>query len=56
MKEIKKKTVCKHDYKNAIKIGNIDHQCPLCEELLDPNEWFFIMYMESLGVKFVDGK
>jgi hypothetical protein len=45
----KKKTACRHDYKNAIKIGNVDYQCPLCGKLLDPGEWFF---MNSF--KFID--
>ncbi len=38
----KKKIICKHDYKNAIKIGNVDHVCPLCKNLLDPMEWFLM--------------
>ncbi|MFH0923861.1 MAG: hypothetical protein V1825_03960 [Candidatus Falkowbacteria bacterium] len=42
---------CKHDYKNAIQIGNIDYQCPLCGKHLDPNEWFFMNSFE-----FVDAK
>ncbi|MEK7190082.1 MAG: hypothetical protein AAB666_03860 [Patescibacteria group bacterium] len=37
-----KKPACRHDYKNAIKIGNIDYLCPLCDKLLDPLEWFFM--------------
>jgi hypothetical protein len=44
-----KKPACRHDYKNAIKVGNIDYQCPLCGKLLDPLEWFF---MNSF--KFID--
>ena len=38
-----------HDYKNAVQVGNVDHVCPLCKNLLDPMEWFF---MNSF--KFVD--
>lgn len=38
--------VCIHDYKNAIKIGNVDYVCPLCKELLDPFEWFFMNSFE----------
>ena len=41
---------CKHDYKNAVKVGNIDYQCPLCDKLLDPNEWFFMNYFEFVDV------
>ena len=41
-----KKTVCMHDYKNAIKIGNVDYVCPLCKNLLDPLEWFFMNSFE----------
>jgi hypothetical protein len=44
-----KKIFCRHDYKNAIQVGNVDYLCPLCKELLDPMEWFF---MNSF--KFVD--
>ena len=55
MKKTKRKgPACMHDYKNAIKVGNIDHICPLCNELLNPNEWFLITYLESLGAKFID--
>lgn len=35
-----------HDYKNAIKIGNVDYVCPLCIELLDPMEWFLMNSFE----------
>jgi len=35
-----------HDYKNAIKIGNVDYVCPLCKNLLDPLEWFFMNSFE----------
>ena len=44
------KIVCRHDYKNAIKVGNIDYLCPLCNILLDPNEWFFMNYFEFIDV------
>jgi len=38
--------ICRHDYKNAIKVGNIDYKCPLCSMLLDPKEWFFMNSFE----------
>ena len=44
------KIFCRHDYKNAIKIGNIDYQCPLCGKLLDPKEWFFMNNFEFIEV------
>jgi len=44
------KTICRHDYKNAIKVGNIDYQCPLCGKLLNPNEWFFMNSFEFIEV------
>ncbi|OGY92203.1 MAG: hypothetical protein A3H70_00945 [Candidatus Komeilibacteria bacterium RIFCSPLOWO2_02_FULL_48_11] len=44
-----KKNICRHDYKNAVQVGKIDYQCPLCGQLLDPCEWFF---MNSF--KFID--
>ena len=47
------KVVCKHDYKNAIKIGNIDYQCPLCGKLLDPKEWFLMNSFEFIEVPFI---
>lgn len=40
------KPICRHDYKNAIQIGNVDYVCPLCKELLDPFEWFFMNSFE----------
>lgn len=46
----KQKMSCKHDYKNAVKVGNIDYQCPLCGKLLDPNEWFFMNSFEFVDV------
>ena len=45
-----KKTVCKHDYKNATKIGNVDYVCPLCKNLLDPMEWFLMNSFEFVDV------
>lgn len=40
------KAICQHDYKNAIQAGNVDYVCPLCKELLDPLEWFFMNSFE----------
>ncbi|MBU4304875.1 MAG: hypothetical protein KJ893_04535 [Candidatus Omnitrophica bacterium] len=40
------KAICRHDYKNAIQVGNVDYVCPLCKELLDPLEWFFMNSFE----------
>jgi len=55
MKKItNKKPICRHDYTNAVLIGRIDRMCPLCKELIDPNEWFLITWMESLGAHFVE--
>jgi len=45
------KPICRHDYKNAIQIGNVDYVCPLCKELLDPLEWFFMNSFEFVEVK-----
>ena len=42
--------VCMHDYKNAIRVGNVDYQCPLCGKLLDPKEWFFMNSFEFIEV------
>ncbi len=42
---------CRHDYENAIKVGNIDYQCPLCDKLLDPCEWFFMNSFKFIDVK-----
>lgn len=39
-----------HDYKNAIKISEIDYQCPLCGKLLDPKEWFLMNTFEFVDV------
>lgn len=44
------KPICRHDYKNAIQIGNVDYVCPLCKELLDPFEWFFMNSFEFVEV------
>ncbi|MFH1504727.1 MAG: hypothetical protein ABIH08_05015 [Candidatus Omnitrophota bacterium] len=44
------KEICRHDYKNATQIGNVDYVCPLCKELLDPLEWFFINSFEFVEV------
>ncbi len=48
------KAVCRHDYKNAIQIGNVDYVCPLCKELLDPLEWFFMNSFEFVDVKCLE--
>lgn len=50
------KTVCRHDYKNAIQVGNVDYVCPLCKELLDPFEWFFMNSFEFVEVSGRTGK
>lgn len=47
----KANTTCMHDYKNAIKIGNVDYVCPICKELLDPMEWFFMNSFEFVEVE-----
>jgi len=39
-----------HDYKNAIKVGNVDYQCLLCGKLLDPKEWFLMNSFEFIEV------
>lgn len=44
------KAICRHDYKNAIQVGNVDYVCPLCKELFDPLEWFFMNSFEFVGV------
>ncbi|MDO8514912.1 MAG: hypothetical protein Q7S14_00290 [bacterium] len=46
----KNKKMCMHDYKNAIKIGNIDYKCPLCGKILDPKEWFLMNTFEFVDV------
>jgi len=50
------KAICRHDYKNAIQIGNVDYVCPLCKELLDPFEWFFMNSFEFVEVNALEGK
>lgn len=49
-----RKIICMHDYKNAIKIGNIDYLCPLCSKILDPNEWFLMNSFEFIDVETAD--
>jgi len=53
-----KRNGCRHDYKNAIQVGKIDHLCPLCGKLLDPFEWFFMNSFNFIDVKgtIVDSK
>lgn len=41
---------CSHDYKNAVQISPVDYMCPLCKELINPLEWFFV----KNGAKFID--
>jgi len=41
---------CRHDYKNAIQVSNIDYVCPLCKELLDPFEWFLMNSFEFVEI------
>lgn len=50
------KAICRHDYKNAIQIGNVDYVCPLCKELLDPFEWFFMNSFEFVEVQCSERK
>lgn len=50
MRKPREKKKCLHDYKNAIKIGNVDYVCPLCIELLDPMEWFLMNSFEFVDV------
>jgi hypothetical protein len=42
--------ICRHDYKNAIRVGNVDYQCPFCGKLLDPKEWFLMNSFEFIEV------
>jgi hypothetical protein len=49
-KTINKKNHCRHDYKNAVKVGNVDYMCPLCKKLLDPMEWFFMNSFDFIDV------
>ncbi|MBI4235230.1 hypothetical protein HY604_02935 [Candidatus Peregrinibacteria bacterium] len=51
-----KKKICRHDYKNAIQVGNVDYQCPLCEKLLDPCEWFLMNSFEFIDATTVNKK
>ena len=46
-----KKKVCRHDYKSAIQVGNVDYACQLCGNLLDPLEWFFMNSFEFVEVR-----
>lgn len=48
------KKACKHDYKNAIQIGNVDYICPLCKKLLDPLEWYLITHFNTIDVGETD--
>lgn len=48
------KAICRHDYKNAIQVGNVDYVCPLCKELLDPFEWFFMNSFEFEEVNILE--
>ena len=50
----KKKKVCRHDYKNAIQVGNVDYLCPLCKELLNPMEWFFMNSFDFVDVEAIE--
>ncbi len=47
----KENITCRHDYKNAIQVGNVDYACPLCKELLDPFEWFLMNSFEFVDVR-----
>lgn len=46
----KKENICRHDYKNAVQVGKVDHLCPLCKEMLDPAEWFLMNSFEFIDV------
>jgi len=48
------KSSCWHDCKNAIEISEFNHVCRLCNKQIDPFEWFFTTYMESIGAVFID--
>lgn len=50
------KAICRHDYKNAIQVGNVDYACPLCKELFDPLEWFFMNSFEFVEVNTLEQK
>lgn len=45
---------CRHDYKNAIQVGNVDYQCPICGKLLDPLEWFLMNNFKFVDVEAVE--
>lgn len=51
-----KKNTCRHDYKDAIQVGKVDYQCPLCKKLLDPCEWFLMNSFEFIDATPVNGK
>lgn len=51
-----KKNICRHDYKNAIQVGKVDYQCPLCKKLLDPGEWFLMNSFEFIDATPVNEK
>ena len=54
-KKIQESTkACRHDYKNAIRVGNVDYQCPICGKLLDPFEWFLINYFDFVDVEVAE--
>ena len=45
------KEICGHDYRNAIQIGKVDYQCPLCGKILNPLEWFLMNSFEFIDVE-----
>ena len=47
---------CRHDYKHAIQAGGVNYVCPLCKELLDPLEWFFMNSFEFVEVNVLEEK
>lgn len=51
-----KKNTCRHDYKNAVQVGKVDYQCPLCKKMLDPCEWFLMNSFEFIDVTPVNEK
>ena len=50
------KVPCRHDYKHAIQAGGVNYVCPLCKELLDPLEWFFMNSFEFVEVNVLEEK
>lgn len=54
-KNKKDSKVCMHDYKNAIQVGNVDYMCPLCKNLLNPMEWFFMNSFNFVDVELCSG-